>query len=260
MTAREMSDRIDVLLNSYLIQHAFGNPQGDLDITLNEYEKSLYLTNAQYEIIKSYYAGKPTFFNTGEAFETNEEVRRILNKLLKTVTYTSLSTSSKNTNQNGNDIVLISNEFNDSFYTIPNDVWYIVYEDVILIDDGSDEVPCNTFPAIEVLPVKHDELRKFLSNPFKRPNHRKVFRLDMDNNSVELVSSYPIDTYKIRYVSKPNPIITADLPDDVSIEGVNTYTDCLLNTVIHDLIVNVAVQLAINTKRLGQTEEQAQQK
>lgn len=56
MTTEEFSDQLDTLLNSYNIQAGFGegaNKQGG--ITLDEYEKSVLLTQAQDLIVKSYF-------------------------------------------------------------------------------------------------------------------------------------------------------------------------------------------------------------
>lgn len=55
MTTKEMSDSLDSLLNSYAKQAAFGEGTSKLDIVLDEYEKSLYLTQAQDIVLKSYF-------------------------------------------------------------------------------------------------------------------------------------------------------------------------------------------------------------
>jgi len=46
MTAKEFSDKFDTLLNSYKTSVPYGYEQGNFDFTLNEYEKSIYLTQA----------------------------------------------------------------------------------------------------------------------------------------------------------------------------------------------------------------------
>ena len=66
MTNEEFSNQLDTLLNSYNIQAGFGegsNKQGG--IALDEYEKSVFLTKAQYEIVKSYFSPKGNKFNEG---------------------------------------------------------------------------------------------------------------------------------------------------------------------------------------------------
>jgi hypothetical protein len=65
----------------------------------------------------------------------------------------------------------------------------------------------------EVIPVAHDDLWRTLNNPFKGPTDKRVLRLDIANNQVELISKYAISTYTVRYIKKLNPIILINLPD-----------------------------------------------
>ena len=53
MTTKEFSQEFDTKLNSYDSFNAYGLTIGE-SIILNEYEKSIYLTNAQEELIKEY--------------------------------------------------------------------------------------------------------------------------------------------------------------------------------------------------------------
>lgn len=55
MTIQEFSDSFDTLLNSYNIQGQFGEGASKQSITLDEYEKSVLLTQAQDIIVKSYF-------------------------------------------------------------------------------------------------------------------------------------------------------------------------------------------------------------
>lgn len=254
MTAREMSDMIDIRINSYVMQHDYGKQQGDLDITLNEYEKSLYLTKAQKEIVRGSYLGLTVPNNLmGEPFEYSENIRRALAQIVRTTTYY------------GNDVNNANNwiynqSYNSSMYdynvTLKDDVWYIVYEDAVVINkDCVSSKDSNNHQHCNVVPTKHDELYKIINNPFRKPSKNRVLRLDIDYNVVQLVTSYPFYSYEIRYISEPKPIITANLPIDVSIDGCNTYQDCELNTVVHDLIVDYAIQLIAQAKGLGRAEK-----
>ena len=54
--------------------------------------------------------------------------------------------------------------------------------------------------------------------------------------------------YKIRYVQRPTPIVLEDLPDGLSIDGVSSETECSLNPVLHQDILNKAVELALATR------------
>lgn len=55
MTTREFSDSFDTLLNSYANKAAFGEDTSKADIRLDEYEKSVLLTQAQDLVVKSYF-------------------------------------------------------------------------------------------------------------------------------------------------------------------------------------------------------------
>ena len=94
--------------------------------------------------------------------------------------------------------------------------------------------------------MKHDEWHRVKNNPFRKPNKRRVIRLDFGDSTSELVSEYPIKEYKVRYISKPDPIILIDLEDDLSINNKKTKTECKLHSALHRLILESAVKLALS--------------
>lgn len=212
MSIKEFSDRFNVLLSSFS-----GLPGS---IILDEYEKSVYLTEAQEQIVQEAYKGS----STTRSFEEVETLRRWLDSLVLT-SNPSLDSSE------GEDPVV-------STYTLNGDLWYIVYE-VANIGDNS---YCKE-AEIEVTPIRHDEYHRVRKNPFRGANRRRVLRKDCGKNKVELISKYPIKSYTIRYLKRPNPIILADL-EDLSIYGINKPTECELNTAVHETILRRAVQLA----------------
>ena len=71
MNRFEMSNEMDVLLSAYTL---------DVAIVLDEYEKSVYLTKAQEDIVLEIYNGRN---NLGISFESNEEARRLLVEAVK---------------------------------------------------------------------------------------------------------------------------------------------------------------------------------
>ena len=90
------------------------------------------------------------------------------------------------------------------------------------------------------------------------PNTRKVLRLDLGVNSVELVSKYDIDRYYVRYLERPKPIVLADFSgenEDISFNGslYRTKTECELNPDIHRMILEVAVANAIKSRSQGKS-------
>ena len=75
MTVEEFSNSFDTLLNSYALTPNFGEETSKQTIALDEYEKSVFLTKAQEEIVLGLYNGKNPY---GDIFEGTEELRRYL--------------------------------------------------------------------------------------------------------------------------------------------------------------------------------------
>ena len=91
-----------------------------------------------------------------------------------------------------------------------------------------------------------------MSRPYKEPVKYQAWRIITTSNnniSVELIvnSNETINNYKVRYIRRPAPIITADLSSeygDVTINGISTVSECELNPIIHNEILQRAVELA----------------
>ena len=213
MTNPEFSIEFDILYNNISSNKAPG---------LNEYEKSVFLTKAQEQIVTELYSGRNTTYNS---FEETEEQRRYLHSLI--------TTSSLEESTEIDDIITS----NSSVYKLPENIMFITYETAILT--GNKEVT--------VYPVSQDELSKIIKNPFRGPSNNRVLRLDLGNNSIEVISNYDITKYLIRYIRKPNPIILVDLEDELSINGISEESECELDTSLHRTILDRAVALALQT-------------
>ena len=204
MSNTEFSNQFDILYNNIMSNAAPG---------LNEYEKSVFLTQAQRDIIIGVYNGREV---PGLSFESVEEARRYLSELVEEITFKEI-------------------DFKE-LIELPNDLWFITLEQVIL------QGACNN--PIKVTPVKQDSLTTYLSNPFKGPSKRQVLRVDI-NGAIRLYSKYDIDTYYISYIKKPNPIILEDLSESLlTIEGVSGITESNVNPLLHQVILERAVALA----------------
>ena len=228
MTIEEFSNEFDVLLNSYAANNPSGIGQGLTQ--LDEYEKSILLTEAQESIVRDLYNGKLT----GEGFESTEEQRRNLDSLINTLELTSKDISKPKMSDNS------------EFFQLPSDVWFITYESVLLSDES---LGCKNNTRADVIPVRHDEYHIIKNNPFRGPSDKRVIRIDTGSSVIELISKYTIQSYFIKYLSKPKPIILQDITDEnLSINGETKRMGCELNTVLHRTILERAVALAI--KRL----------
>ena len=112
MTLEEFSDRFDVMVNSYSVKSIAG------DLTFDEYEKSVFLSKAQDDMIISLYNGKNGY---ADSYESSEEIRRYLANFVVSTYKTPIT--------NSNDIPLGVGS-TSKFFTLPEDVWFIVYESV----------------------------------------------------------------------------------------------------------------------------------
>lgn len=222
MNVQEFSNSFDTLLQPYIAKDSF-NEQNNL--AFDEYEKSIFLTKAQEQIVLELY----------QELEQSEEVRKYLSNLIKTDNYVPVGEQ---------DETLINNNFKSYKVEINNNILFMIYEQCTL----SDENNCINNKIVSVVPTIHDDLDKVLKNPFKSPNSRKVIRLDFDNK-IELISKYSISNYKVRYLKKPNPIILIALEDNLSINNGDTkVSNGETNPILHERIVQRAVQLAVQSK------------
>ncbi len=228
MTIEEFSNEFDVLLNSYAANNPFG--VGQSLTQLDEYEKSILLTESQESIVRDLYNGKLT----GDGFESTEEQRRNLDSLVNTIELTSKNISKPKMSDNS------------EFFQLPSDVWFITYESVLLSDKS---LGCKNNIRADVIPVRQDEYHNIKNNPFRGPSDKRVLRIDTGSSVIELISKYTIQSYFVKYLSKPKPIILQDITDEnLSINGETKRMGCELNTVLHRTILERAVALAI--KRL----------
>lgn len=222
MNIQEFSNSFDTLLQPYIAKESFSEQN---NLAFDEYEKSIFLTKAQEQIVLELY----------QELEQSEEVRKYLSNLIKTDNYVPVGEQ---------DETLINNNFKSYKVEISNDILFMIYEQCTL----SDENNCINNKVVSVVPTIHDDLDKVLKNPFKSPNNRKVIRLDFDNK-IELISKYNISNYKVRYLKKPNPIILVKLEDNLSINNGDTQvSNGETNPILHERIVQRAVQLAVQSK------------
>ena len=81
MTRQEFSDTFTTMLNSYSTQAQFGEQASKREITLDEYEKSVLLTQAQDLITKSYFDG--TLNQQGQGFDDSTRRQIDFSSLIK---------------------------------------------------------------------------------------------------------------------------------------------------------------------------------
>lgn len=237
MTNLEFSDSFDTMVASF---------NEAASITFDEYEKSLFLTQAQEDFVLSIYSGRNPYT---ESFETTEEMREYLKPLISS-THKSielLDNADSHVIRYGNCKTYRASKISDKIIGI-------VYEEVTY-DDSS--LGCNNGKTVPVIPVRHDEIGHIIKNPFRGPSKARVLRADITDQGIkeELISKYTLkqDSYYVRYLRKPRPIVLADLGDGVSIEGQSTAGNydgkaCELPEQTHNRILEMAVQRALRSK------------
>ena len=234
MTTTEMSRRFDIFYNNIASNQAPG---------LNSYEKSVILTKAQDDLVKERYS---PFNDTKKGFESSENRRVELKELIKP--YSSSEVYVKE------DI-----EIDDTLSKATT-------ASVKSGTTTSTGVDCITGKKVKVIPTTHDEYSTAKNNPFRKPNKRKVWRMDIQSETttdsrtdidvvaplVEIISIYSFTKYKMRYLQKPSPIVLETFANNseydglnISVEGVIVNTPCKLSEEIQGNIIDRAVELAI---------------
>ena len=238
MTITEFSNEFDLLYDNA----SKGAPGLDL------YEKSVFLTTAQDQIVKEAYSGAT---GTGIGFEGNERRRRQLSELVK-----NFKAMNPLPDMVGVDVEPENLINTSQFFGLPGDLMYIVLEKVKLKStDG-----CLNNKIIPVVPVTHDEFQNEIDNPFRKPGKRKAWRLDLfrsgNGQKAELFAPAEIREYHIRYVKRPNPILLTNFESEdelqglgLTVDGTNVARTSELNTEIHRDILSRAVQLAVLASR-----------
>lgn len=227
MNVTEFSNEFDILYNSIAT-----NDAPNLDI----YEKSVYLTKAQLELVKNFFDPKGNKYNRG--FEQSNKRRNDLKELIRNY---------KSTLNISSDAGI---DDNSQFFNIPNSVFIIIQERAKV--ESSDL--CVNGNTLKVVPKTHDEYNEQIDNPFKKPDSKTIWRMDYysqsgNNKNVELITPYTVTEYKFRYIVYPSPIILGDLlsefPNEtLTIDGVSQPQTCQLSESIHREILDRAVELA----------------
>lgn len=271
----ELSNQFDTLVSSYRRFKDFDDKEPMDTLEFDEYEKSLYLTKAQEELVLSLYNGKNPY---GDSFESTEELRRHLAPLVKEA---KLSPIDAETGLNGfqpafndttgitdmdpvdgativpngdtgitsinfkpkSDLKYLGIDKNSKFFELPKDLWFITYESVIISD-----AKCENKTSLEVFPVRQDEYHRIKKNPFRGTNSRRALRLDLANNLIEIVSKHAVTDYYVRYFKKLMPIVLENMPNGVTVSGIAEKTECELHEVLHQRLLELAVTMALQSK------------
>lgn len=269
MTTKEMSDSLDSLLNSYANTADFGEGSSKLDIVLDEYEKSLYLTQAQDIVLKAYF--QRTTNSEGAGFDDSEKRQIDYSSLITTKSITERSSSGEAFDERGI-LFDMPKRVDDEGEPIENttDVLLILNERLITKignppEEGEpDKRQTKTYV---VVPINYKEYDNEMSKPYAQPLRRQVWRLFQSSGSgfdylSEIIPVWDLEDresvycYKIRYLRRPKPIVLTTLPEEgPSIEGFQEEAECELNPILQPEVVQKAVELIIASRgRVAQTQ------
>lgn len=267
MTASEFSNQFDVLYNNITSNQAPG---------LNEYEKSVFLTKAQNELVKNYFLPQSNPKQAG--FDGNPKRQIDFSKLIvsRNAAYVHLSYEEPYPDPRG--FMFSFSDFDSEDAETPMPILYLINESIQLLDETQVVANKKTEGIRQIIALDYTEYTRLMSKPFKEPLKNQAWRLMAGKNSngstlvnVVLTSAdksvygaedhqgseyfLPRINYKLRYVKYPIPIILTDLSasfSDLSIEGkqgtaAEGYAEgfcCELDESIHEEILQRAVELA----------------
>lgn len=223
MKTEEFRDQFELLYNNITSNQAPG---------LDDYEKSVFLTRAQDDLIRAYF--HPRGNKHFEGFDQNNQ---------RPFEFAEI-TDIKEFTPEEDDASFSKEEKAKGIYKIKidSDIYAIVNE-TALVERGDEKT---ILIGKQISNLEYDRL---MSKPFKRPLKREFWRIMGNksdgsyNSEIVLGPTDKLTKYQIRYIRKPRPIILDNIAPQ-TIEGVDNVSECELNECLHDEILQRAVELA----------------
>lgn len=241
-----MSDLFDVLWNNIASNQAPG---------LNEYEKSVFLTLAEKQLVKEYFNSRTD--TAGGGFDGSIERQYDFSSLIVTRDMRNITELTENADKIDKRSLVF--EFPETYFLLVNE---------ILSDDVG---------QYSVIPIDFEEYQRLMLKPYSMPVKRGAWRLitgrkklasgsatlEGETSTTKIVPTAEIlgkfngtVKYKVRYVSNLQPIILDDLTkygEGLWIDNIKDMTPCDLPEECHEEIVERAVVLARITWQGGTT-------
>ena len=259
MTKEEMSNEFDILYNQVNSNQAPG---------VDEYEKSVFLTKAQDDIIRMYFDPRGNKFQEG--FDGSQKRQYDFSTIL---THTKLERITEGGSYESYDPRAISFKFPKDFFLSTN-------ESVVEERSDKDDI------VYQIIPISYYDYGRLMQKPYQYPPKRSVWRLITENKSAnvdnrttttshtnpqndntlsingticEIIGKFVNPDsieYRMRYVKKPLPILLEDF--SASGLSIDTHTgeymvdpdadtnggiSCKLPSGVHHEIVQRAVEL-----------------
>lgn len=229
MTTSEFSVEFDVLYNNITSNQAPG---------LNNYEKSVFLTKAEYQLLSEFYNHR-TDVNGG--FDGNEERQIDFSSIIRT----------EQLSDEGSPQDYVRIDSRSHIFVIPDDVLFILNE---FVEVSYQDKGALSYETLTVSQLSYEEYARLMRKPYKFPPKGQAWRLINGSDSARPNRSFEVIarnltgntvSYKIRYVRRPHPIILEDLTSlGITIDNETSVTECELPEEMHHKILERAVTLA----------------
>ena len=219
MTLEEFSTEFDVLYNSITSNAAPG---------FNDYEKSVLLTLAQEELIKSYFVANNN--TTGVGLDGSQKRHYDFSTLIKVKTLNNIIDSILTT---GADVPVFNKDANNIFL-VPNDV-FLVLNEYLTVKNNS----------YTVFPISYDSYNLLMSKPFPYPNKRQAWRLDSSING-EIAATKVIHVSDDKDISSKNITFESIYHKPLNIEINIKNGDITLNNYVVVSESKEAVNITLN--------------
>ena len=271
MNNREFSDSMDTMLDSYASQAAFGEQASKDKVVLDEYEKSVILTQAQDIVVKSFFDRNMN--SSKEGFDDSTRRQVDFSSLITTANLVKATDQSscfddrgilyimpmRGISGHGTDV--FDDTFDETFHPssedgVATDVLFILNEKLVTESNGIQK-------NYVVVPINYKEYDREMSKPYAQPLKKQAWRLLQNTTQgfdikTELIPRWNLTAnerilyYRIRYVRRPCPIVLEDLPDGLNVDGYTKQQSCELNPILHNEVLQKAVEIAITTRFVSQ--------
>lgn len=265
MTSLEFSNEFEILYNNIMSNQSPG---------IDEYEKSMFLTKAQLELVKNYF--NPRSNKTQEGYDDSAKRQydfSVLNTVKKYFAgkYNEIDFEDGNDNEHSIITHLKTNilgedemdiKFNRYFYKTPNDFLFFINEEAFVERVIPARENLKQRNAAIVTPINFNDYTILRGGTYKYPVSKnecwKLITNKKDENEIIAPYNYKIVAYTLRYVRKPKPIILTDIQSEygttIDGEGNTLNPVCELPEAVHPEIVQRAIELAKAAYRTGETE------
>lgn len=162
MTTQEFSNEFDVLYNNIMSNQAPG---------LDEYEKSIFLTKAQEELVRDYFNSRNV--KNAQGFDDNQKRQYDFSTLLSNITLPDFIDTYRALSVLGSDVAPNMFDSRAKVYIAPSDLFLVINES---IEDSAKR-------RYSVLPISYDEYNRLMLKPYGFPLKRQAWRIISDRAS-----------------------------------------------------------------------------